>query len=90
MWAAAVFVLVGVAVALGAWTYGCSRRPKGRLALAFYALIAGAIWPVLLIGVAQIALVSGVLASLRWLARHVDDEPLAVTAHLDEEEPVPV
>lgn len=90
MWAAAVFVLVGVTVAFGAWTYGCSRQPKERLTLVLYAFIAGVLWPVLLIGVAEIALISGVMASLRWLARHVDHEPHAVTAHLDEEEPVPV
>jgi hypothetical protein len=90
MWTAAPFVLVGVTVAFGAWTYGCSRQPEGRLTLALYALIAGVLWPVLLIGVAEIALISGVLASLRWLARHDAHEPLAVPAHLDEEEPVPV
>jgi hypothetical protein len=93
MWAAALFVLGGAIVAFGVWTLGCSGQRNGGLTLTLWAVAAGVLWPVLLLGVAEMAVIFGALKFMKWLARHVDHVPpvekQAYRAYLDEEESVP-
>jgi hypothetical protein len=89
MWAAALYVFVGAIVAFGAWRFACAGPQNKRLSLTPWAVAAGVLWPVLLLGVAEGALIFAVVASMRWLARLVDHVPAIENAWLDEEESVP-
>jgi hypothetical protein len=89
MWAAALYVFVGTTVAFGAWTLAATGQQNGRPTFTFWAVVAGVLWPVVLLGVAEGALIFAVVASMRWLARLVDHVPAIENAWLDEEESVP-
>ena len=89
MWAAALYVLVGTTVAIGAWTLAATGQQNGRPTFTPWAVVAGVLWPVVLLGVAEMAVIFGVITSMRWLARFVDVPPVE-NAWLDEEESVPV
>ena len=86
MWAAALYVFMGAIVTFGAWRFACTGRRNGS---ARWAVVAGVLWPVMLLGVAEGAVIFAVVASMRRLPRVVDHEPTAESARLDEEECVP-
>jgi hypothetical protein len=89
MWAAALYVVGGTIIGFGLWTFGLrTGRQDGRLNCILWALAAGVLWPVLLLGVIETVVIVG---ALKWLGRltplHV---PLAEEVCLDENESVPV
>jgi hypothetical protein len=73
----------------GWWIFGFRiGQQNGRLICALWALAAGVLWPVLLLGVVELVVIVG---ALKWSARltHLRVPPVE-RACLDEKESVPV
>ena len=66
MWVAGLYVVGGAIVAFGVWVFGFGREQRDRrLNRALWTVAAGVLWPVLALGVVQIAIV----VSVTWCAR---------------------
>jgi hypothetical protein len=89
MWAAALYVVGGTITGFGLSMFGLrTRRQGGHLRCILWALAAGVLWPVLLVGVVEMMVIVG---ALKWSGRltplHV---PPAEEVWLDENVSVPV
>lgn len=84
MWAAGLYLVGGSIVALGVWILGFGNGQRsGRMNTALWAVAAGVLWPVLLLGAIEVAIIAGAVRCVRMA--HFRVSPVETTG-LDENE----